>query len=312
VDTATESGHPTTFAPGALLGLLVLCLIWGLSIPLTKLGLRFFPPLLLAALRYVAAAPFFAFLLVKRALPSLRALLAMAALGITGIDVGQVSQILGVQRTEASIATVISATIPIFVVFLASWRLRQPLRRVHIVGLGVALSGVVVVATRGLPAALELSAPAVAGDALVLLSAASIALYYTLSAELTRYYPVSTVVAWTSLFGTVVLIPAIPWEISRTAVSPGYMGIGIVLYLGLLVTAAGFWIWLHSLRLLPARIAAGTQYLQPIIGVVASAMLFADPVGPSFGTGTLLVLVGIALTALPGGSTAKFSENPGP
>lgn len=99
-----------------LLGLLALCLIWGLSVPLTKLGLQFFPPLLLAALRYLAAAPFFVLLLLWRALPSRRALLMMALLGMIGIDVGQVLQILGVQRTDASVATVISATIPIFVV----------------------------------------------------------------------------------------------------------------------------------------------------------------------------------------------------
>lgn len=282
-----------------LLGLLVLCLIWGLSIPLTKLGLRFFPPLTLAACRYVAAAPFFALLLIGRALPSRRALLAMAALGVIGIDVGQVCQILGVQKTESSVATVISATIPIFVVLLGSWRLRQPLRATHAVGLAVAMAGIAVVATKGASASVQLSGAALAGDALVLLSAASIALYYVLSAELTQRYPVPVVAAWSSLFGTAALVPVIPWEASRTALSPGFLGIGIVLYLGVLVTVVGFWIWLHTLRVLPVRIAAGTQYLQPLIGVAASAALLGDPIGPSFGIGTVLVFIGIALTAAP-------------
>lgn len=282
-----------------LLGLLALCLIWGLSIPLTKLGLQSFPPLMLAACRCLAAAPFFAVLLIGRALPSRLALLAMAAVGIIGIDIGQVTQILGVQRTEASVATVISATIPIFVVFLASWRLRQPLRAVHLIGLGVALGGIVVVATRGSSSSLELSIPALTGDALMLLSAASVALYYTLSAEITRHYPVSVVAAWSTLFGTVALVPLIPWELSRAAISPGFLGIGVVLYLGVLVTVAGLWIWLHSLRLLPVRIVAGTQYLQPLIGVAASALLFGDAIGPSFGVGTVLVFIGIAMTATP-------------
>jgi O-acetylserine/cysteine efflux transporter len=284
---------------GPLLGLLALCLIWGLSIPFTKLGLRFFPPVMLAACRYMAAVPFFALLLIGRTLPSRRALLAMAALGVIGIDIGQVFQVLGVQRTEASVATVISATIPVFVVFLASWRLRQPLRVAHVVGLGVALMGIVVVATKGLSPSLELSASALTGDALVLLSAASIALYYALSAEITQHYPVSIVAAWSSLFGAIVLAPVIPWEMSRGVVSLGFLGIGIVLYLGVLVTVVGLWIWLHTLRVLPVRIAAGTQYLQPLIGVAASAALLGDPIGPSFGIGTVLVFIGIALTAAP-------------
>ena len=282
-----------------LLGLLALCLIWGLSIPATKLGLQSFPPLMLAACRYVAAAPFFALFLIGRALPSRRALLAMAILGVTGIDIGQVTQILGVQRTEASVATVISATIPIFVVFLASWRLRQSLRAAHIMGLAVALAGIAVVATKGSSSSLALSASGLSGDALMLLSAVSIAFYYTVSAEITRHYPVLVVAAWSTLFGTVGLLPVIPWEASRTALSPGFVGVGVVLYLGVLVTVAGLWIWLQSLRVLPVRIVAGTQYLQPLIGVAASAVLFGEPIGPSFGVGTVLVFIGIAMTATP-------------
>jgi drug/metabolite transporter (DMT)-like permease len=223
----------------------------------------------------------------------------MAILGVIGIDVGQVTQILGVQRTQASVATVISATIPIFVVFLASWRLRQPLRVAHVIGLVVAMGGIVVVATRGSASSLELSTSALAGDALVLLSAASIALYYALSAEITRQYPVLVVAAWSTLFGTVPLLPVLPWEASQTPISPGFLGIGVVIYLGVLVTVAGLCIWLQSLRVLPVRIVAGTQYLQPLIGVSASAVLFGEPMDPSFGIGTMLVFIGIAMTATP-------------
>ncbi len=132
----------------------------------------------------------------------------------------------------------------------------------------------------------------------MLVSAVSIALYYVLSAELTQHYPVITVAAWSSLAGVGVLAPFIPWEIGG-AESPRLLGIGIVLYLGVLVTVAGVWVWLHTLRMLPARIAAGTQYLQPLIGVAAAAWLLGDPIGGSFGVGTVLVLIGIALSTLP-------------
>ena len=282
-----------------LLGLLTLCLIWGLSVPLTKLGLQVVPPLLLAALRYLVAAPFFVLFLIGRPIPPRRALLAMAGLGVVGIDCGQVTQILGVQRTSASVATIISATIPILVVILAGWRLRQKLRVAHVAGLGVALAGIAVIAANGQSLSLGTpSAPALAGDALMLVSAVCVALYYVLSAELTQRYPVSTVAAWSSLFGVAVLIPVIPWELRHAAISPGLLGIGVVLYLGVLVTVAGMWIWLHVLRVLPARIAAGTQYLQPLIGVAASAALFGDSLGQSFGVGTVLVFIGIAMTSL--------------
>ena len=161
------------------------------------------------------------------------------------------------------------------------------------------IGGVDVVATDGQqPAFGPWSAAALGGDALMLVSAVCVALYYVLSAELTQRYPVITVAAWSSLFGVAVLVPTIPLEVRHMAVAPGWLGIGIVLYLGVLVTVTGIWIWLHTLRLLPARIAAGTQYLQPLIGVGASAWLLGDPIGRSFGIGTVLVLIGIALTTL--------------
>lgn len=168
----------------------------------------------------------------------------------------------------------------------------------HALGLGVALLGIAVVATRGSPHSLSVSVSALQGDALMLLSSVSIALYYVLSAELTWRYPVSTVAAWSSLFGVVPLVPVIPWELGSASASPGVLGIGIVLYLGVLVTVAGLWIWLQTLRVLPARIAAGAQYLQPLFGVAASALLLGEQIGQSFGLGTVLVIIGIALTTV--------------
>lgn len=276
-----------------LVGLVVLCLIWGLSVPLMKFGVRLFDPLQLTALRYASAAPCFMLLLIGRKLPSRSDLLRMVGLGVLGIDCGQVAQILGVQRTSAAVATIMFAAIPIFVVILAAWRLHQPLRIHHGIGLALALGGIALVATQRSNGASTQSVTA-AGVALIMLSASSIALYYVLSAELSRRYPVTTVAAWSSLFG---VIPLLPLTFGRDVPTTGLTGIAIVLYLGLLVTVAGMWIWLTLLRVLPARIAAGSQYLQPLIGVAASAWLFGDPVGPAFGAGTVLVFIGIALTS---------------
>lgn len=282
-----------------LLGLLTLCLVWGLSVPLTKLGLREFPPLLLATLRYLTAAPLFAVLLIGRRLPSRRGLAAMAGLGMLGIDGGQVTQVLGVQGTSASVATVFTATIPVFVVVLASWRLRQTLRLTHVLGLGLALLGIAEVAAHGdWRAFAGMSAGVLRGDVLMLVSAVCVALYYVLSAELAQRHSVVTVAAWSSLFGVAPLLPVVPWEWHAASIRPGLLGIGVVLYLGVLVTVAGIWIWLNILRVLPARIAAGTQYLQPLIGVAASAALLGDKIDGSFAAGTVLVFIGIALTTL--------------
>lgn len=74
------------------------------------------------------------------------------------------------------------------------------------------------------------------------------------------------------------------------------MGVGAAVYLGVMVTVLGLFLWLHLLRVLPARVAASIQYLQPIIGVGAAALMFGDELGPLFIAGVGCVLLELALT----------------
>ncbi|HLW59337.1 MAG TPA: DMT family transporter [bacterium] len=305
VHGARPLGPAREFGP-----LLLLALIWGGSVPLTKLGLREIPPLTLTALRYVVAAPCFVWLLRGRPLPPPRSLAAAAGLGVLGIAVGQLSQTLGVGRTSASVATVISATIPILVVVFARIRLRQAIALRQGLGFAVALGGVALVAT-GDPRHLMplLTSRALGGEALVLFSAVTIALYYVMSVELVGRYSVITIAAVTSLAGTLALIPVAAWELRHAALRLTGEGVAVVGYLALLVTVVGLLIWFRALHRLPASAAAALQYLQPIVGVGASAALFGDPLGTWFGVGTGLVFLGIALstTGQPAGATSPSS-----
>jgi drug/metabolite transporter (DMT)-like permease len=49
----------------------------------------------------------------------------VAARGLLGIGIGQVAQTFGVAGTSASVSTIISATIPVSIVFFAAIRLKQ-------------------------------------------------------------------------------------------------------------------------------------------------------------------------------------------
>jgi drug/metabolite transporter (DMT)-like permease len=69
----------------AAVGLVALVVVWGLSIPLTKLGLAETGPLTLTALRYVVAELCFVPVLAGSRLPPPGALLRMAGLGALGI-----------------------------------------------------------------------------------------------------------------------------------------------------------------------------------------------------------------------------------
>jgi drug/metabolite transporter (DMT)-like permease len=288
---------------GPLLALFGLMVIWGLSVPGIKLALREYPPLGLTALRYLAAAPCFVLLLRGRPVPSRRDLIMLAWLGVLGVDLGQIAQTVGVRHTSAAVATMLYATSPMFMVALSVPLLRQPVGPRHIAGLATAIAGVALVAWNN-PAAPTTGA-SLFGVVLILLSSFTIAAYYVLSTALGRRYGAIATASWSCLFGTVPLLPIGAWDMWDAPIHPTPLGVAIVLYLALLVTVAGLWIWMHALRTVPARIAAAACYLQPLIGVGASAALFGDPLGGRFAIGALLILAGIVLTTLPSPTAAK-------
>lgn len=280
---------------GALAALGLLTLIWGLSVPMMKLGLRDMPAPALVSLRYLVAAPCFAILLRGRKLPRPGQLARMAALGLFGVDAGQYAQMAGVRLCTASVATMITAIIPVLTVLLASLRLRQRVRPAHVAGFALALGGIAVAVFA--PGAAGASAPA--GEVLVLLSCFCIAGYYVFSVEVAARAGVVATAAWSTIFAAAGLVPVALWTVPEAAFRLTPRVMFVALYLGLLVTVLGIWIWLRALERLPVRIAGASQYGQPLVGIAASAVMFADPVGPRFLAGTALVLGGIALSALP-------------
>lgn len=302
--------RPPRSAPAArnFAAMVLLAVMWGLSIPVTKLGLLTLPPLTLTAVRFAVAVPLlFLFAVGRRPLPR-RALPRVAALGAVGIGVGQVAQAFGVEGTAASVGTVISATLPVFIVVFAAVRLKQPVAGRQRIGLLAAFVGIAVVASgdgQGAGAMLHSSA---SGAALVLLSAVAIAFYYVWSVELTRDHGTASVAAWSTLFGFVALLPWAGWEMWHTPMAVTAQALAAAAYLGVVVTVAGLFLWLHLLRTVPARVAAGVQYLQPVVGIAAASAMFGDRLGPPFAVGVVLILGGLALAV----ATRREPEEAGP
>jgi drug/metabolite transporter (DMT)-like permease len=210
---------PSLRSVGAML---LLAVMWGLSIPVTKLGLLSLPPLTLTTLRFVIAVPLLMIFVLGRQRMPLRALLPIAGLGVLGIGVGQVAQTLGVVDTSASVATMISATIPVFIVVFAAVRLKQSVSSRQKLGLLAAFTGIAMVALGDGKGLDDLFRSSAIGATFVLLSAIAIAFYYVWSVELTNLYGTATVAAWSTTFGFLALLPWAGWEISRVPfVVPG-------------------------------------------------------------------------------------------
>lgn len=297
-DAAALSAVPgarTSFSVTSVSAMLVLAIMWGLSIPITKLGLETIPPLTLTAMRFLVAVPLFLMLAAGRLRVPWQAVPSIIALGVTGITLGNVAQSFGVQGTSASVGTIISATIPIFIVIFAAIRLKQPVAARQWTGLLAAFAGIALVAAGSGPGVDDISKTTAAGVAWMLVSALAIAFYYIWSAELTEKHGTLPVAAWNALAGLVAILPLAGWELMYEPVQITTQGIWAVVYLGVMVTVAGLLLWLYLLRAVPARVAASVQYLQPVFGIAAASVLFGDQLGLVFALGVALILGGLAL-----------------
>jgi O-acetylserine/cysteine efflux transporter len=95
--------------------------------------------------------------------------------------------------------------------------------------------------------------------------------------------------------GFLALLPWCGLELWRAPVHVTAPAIGSAIYLGVAVSVAGLFLWLRILKSFPAPVAASVQYLQPVFGIAAAAVMFGDRLGPLFAAGVMLILAGLAL-----------------
>jgi O-acetylserine/cysteine efflux transporter len=78
-----------------------------------------------------------------------------------------------------------------------------------------------------------------------------------------------------------------------------WRGVASILFQGALATIAGYGIWSYLLRLYPATIVAPYSLLVPVFGILSAAAVFGERFGALRLAGMGLILLGVALVALP-------------
>ena len=275
----------------ALASLVALNLMWGGSLPATKLALDSFGPFTLAALRLLIASVLFALVLGPSALRAVpRAdFVRMAALGVIGFTGVQVFQALGAARTSAATATVLASTGPLWIALLAPTLLHERVRPVAVLGLVMALAGIV--AITGFDDA------SLVGGLILLLSSLSYALYTVLGKDRAQRVSPLLLCGVSCIGGAVASLPLAAFELARGVPEPTPLGWALMVYLAVMVTFVGFAVWFWGLRALPAARAGALIFLQPLSGLALAIVLLGDQVTPTFALGCGLVLVGVYLAA---------------
>ena len=273
----------------ALAALAAAGLIWGLTVPMSKVAMGWLDPLWLTAARFAAAAP----VLALAARGSLRSACTwrVAAWGVLfyGAVVG--TQNVGVAMTSVSHGALICGSVPAFVALVALASGRGSAGRVAWTGFAIAVAGVMLVAGGG-----DASSPA--GDALVLLAAAISAFYVVAQPSVLSGRDPAAVTAVQMAAGAVAVAPfALLFEgLPHASAVPTVDELTAFAALAGLGSVVPFVLYAYGQKRVAPEVAGAFVNLEPLVGALVGAFAFGDPFGTTQLLGATAIVGGILMS----------------
>lgn len=284
-----------------LLALLVQVL-WGMNFVAAKLGVESLPPLLFTAIRFAIAAalivPF-----VPR--PRGRAWRGVIALSVTFGTLHFGLLFTALRHMDAATAAVIIQTGPPFSTLLGVLIFRETIGWRRVLGLGLAFSGIVVIAG-------EPHLPAVT-PVLMMLVAAFFWAVSNVIVKSTHDLPAIAVTGWLCLLAIPQLALLSWWledghlEALRAAPWEAWAG---VVYTAVGASLIAHSLWYTLLRRHPLGLITPWGLLAPIIGMAAGMLLLGEPATWQKFVGGALTITGVAIIQIRGAARERAATAP--
>ncbi len=262
-----------------------------------KVGGDAFHPLMLAALRFGAAALLllpFAAVRWRRNAPTLREIGASSLLGIVMLVGGQTLAIWGTHFLPPSVASVFGSAAPLFLALFAWLVFRQPLSRREMGGVALGFAGLMLMGWMSSHS----GGFSVAGAALMLSASA---LWAAGSLGSTRIKlpddPVldlaMQLLSAAAVLGIAVTVSPIAGETHFAQVAPKAWG--ALAFLVIASTVIGYAVFLAINRRVSPTLANTYNYVAPVIALGLSALLLGEPLSWGKMAAAGVVLAGVAL-----------------
>lgn len=290
----TYKGQTVSFV-----ALFVAIFIWGFAYVVTKSGLSSVPPMLFALLRYAVASVLLVPLALARGglsrLPKPVPWKTLLFMSLSGVTVYYILFNLALAYTTASQTALIQSSFPAVVAFMAVVWLHEHVSRRRVVGIVLAVVGVVLIVAN--TTADASARDPLLGNALAFASVLVWGVYTILAKRMSKADPIA-VTATISFIGTILLIPAVLLEGANVSLSSIPMSGWLpILYLGALASATSYLLYTRALRDIDASLVGTYVNLSPVIGVVAGVVVLGESVTAAAVIGGILVLAGVWISS---------------
>jgi len=258
---------------------------WGLMAPIAKLVMAagVISPLILTNCRIAGAAVLFWLMSLtqRREHVPPRDLALLAGAGMLGILFNQGCYIFGVGFTSPGEASVITTTMPMWVMMLSRLLLGSPVTARKVAGIALGATGAVTLIYSSAGAAVTTGSNPMLGDLLVLTAQLSYALYLTLYKDFMKKYSLVTLMKWMFTFATVAILPVSLPELADTTWSTltgtGWAGVAYVVVMG---TFVAYIFMMTGQKLLPPTVVGMYNYFQPVVATCVGLWLGLDVMTP--------------------------------
>jgi len=287
--------------------LVLTTLFWSGNFVLARATHLDIPPLTLAFLRWGLAL----LILLPWVAPALwrerqllrqhwKMLLLLAWLGVANFNS---FVYLGLQQTTATNATLLQSAVPV-VILLLSTALGQPLRWVQLGAIGVSLTGVMLIISRGdLPALLQLAVNP--GDLWILAAVVTWSLYTVALRWRPQRLSARALLGSTIALGVLMLLPFLLWEQGQGGQINWHRGTLLTIgYMALFPSVLAYFFWNYGVATLGAPRAGLYIHLMPVFGLLLSVLFLGERVLPFNLLGIALIFTGIYL------ATGRQSRTP--
>jgi drug/metabolite transporter (DMT)-like permease len=276
---------------------LALGFFWGSSYLWIKIALETVPPLTLIGGRLVLAAIFlWTFVLVTREpLPrSARQYGHLLVMACVNIVVPFILIAVGEQSIDSALASILNATVPLFVIVLAPMFL--PDERItlpRVAGLAVGFAGVILLVA---PDLVNISDADLTGELMLLGSSLCYAVGNVYAKRNVKGLAPRIPALFQVFFALLIIAPlALVVDHPFTDVHPSPDALFAIAWLGILGSGVAYLCYFTILANWGATRTSMVAYLLPVVGIALGAIVLNDPVTLNRVLGTVLVIAGIAL-----------------
>lgn len=286
------------------LNIALACVIWGLMAPLGKDAMRPDGPYLtgidMVTFRVCGAALCFWITSLcmhktRHEHVAPRDLLLFLGAGLFGIVLNQCNFTIGLSLTSPIHASIMTTTMPIIAMIIATVFMHEPLTWKKIVGIILGISGALIL-IMGSASSTSLKEGNLTGDLMVIGAQLSFAIYLNVFGRLIKRYSTITCMKWMMLWAALVITPftfrhvaALPWsDISLTT----WLETAFVVVGG---TFIGYILMMYAQKVLRPTVVSMYNYVQPIIACIVSVCLGLGVFGPMQGIAVVLVFFGVWL-----------------